>query len=688
MAYNKKQMQPLIDKFQINPDTNKLFQSIVELFDGKPNYQIWAVKAVFSKIIDPQGLRVVAEWIERNSDAIVKLEKQNVVSYNTAELIKKLRKEMDGIDRINTINHTISMFNTAQRKILKEAYLKDGMTPLDAMSSSAVSNFYKLCQGFLRLPQGKKMNVINNSSSFTSASQISNHINEALQVRYDWNKEDMLAYMANNAPDCTKVYDKGDIVIINVPSFKSSQLMCGGGRTQWCITKAESHFQSYVLSNSDNGHPNRQFFLFDFSRQDHDQLAHIGFTVSDRIHHAHSTQNNSMVGGNTVIDSKDKKSKGIEQVLSELGVNKKVYLGMLPNPNYDWNAESFEYFLATHNTDYAIAYHSGKIYIVTALNNVAARKLITNSYLKYDTLASIGDKSKIYFVMDFNKEFDDDNALVGLGFSKDIYGTLSCKKAINNYNSDITSKNYVIKELNISYDAFIEREKIPSEVLLHKYIDEGDEESAVKLIANEGKDFDVNFEFNARIPIYTAVDHHMNKLFDAIVSHPKYDPKVEDGINESLLESLIYTYGSEDAEMKEDDYKQLKHMICSIAKSPNFDINAQDYNEDTAVNLACEYPNMLWLVEILVKNRNVNINQVSLFECSALTNCLKNDNRKALAILGQRPDIKIREIDRVVAKEMGIKLEDYIKPNEGIYDDNWLSAIDTAEVSEAASAAY
>ena len=71
-----------------------------------------------------------------------------------------------------------------------------------------------------------------------------------------------------------------------------------------------------------------------------------------------------------------------------------------------------------------------------------------------------------------------------------------------------------------------------------------------------------------------------------------------------------------------------------------------------------------------------------------MTNCLKNDNRKALAILGQRPDIKIREIDRVVAKEMGIKLEDYIKPNEGIYDDNWLSAIDTAEVSAAASAAY
>ena len=688
MAYNKKQMQPLIDKFQINPETNKLFQSIVELFDGKPNYQIWAVKAVFSKIIDPQNLKLVAEWIDRNSDSIVKLEKQNIVSYNTAELIKKLKKEMEGIDRINTINHVISMYNTAQRKILKEAYLKDDVTPLSAMSTSSIEEFYKLCQGFLRLPLKKRTNVINNSSSFTTARQIANHIAEALKATYEWNKDDMLAYMANNAPDCTKVYDKGDIVIINVPSFNSSKAMCGGGRTQWCITKAEDHFRSYVLSNDGSGHPRKQFFLFDFSRPDHDNLAHIGFTVSDRIINAHSTQNNSMLGGSTVIDSKDKKSKGIETVLSELGINKKVYLGMMPNPNYDWNLDAFEYFLASHDKDYAIAYKNGNVIIVTALNNDAVGKLTANSYLKIDSLRNMGDSTKIYFVFDFNKNFDDDNAMLGLGFVKDIYGTLSCRKAINNYNADVTSKNYVVKELHIKYDSFIEKEQIPSEVLFHKYIDEGDEESAIKLIADEGKDFDVNYSFNSRVPIYMAVNSHMSKLFDAIVSHPKYDPSIEDGINESLLESLIYTYGSEDDEMKESDMKELKHMICSVAKSPNFDVNAQDYNEDTAVNLACEYPNMTWLVEMLVKNRKTDINQVSLFECTALTNCLKNDNRKSLAILGQRPDIKVREIDRIVAKEMGIKLEDYLKPNENIFDDNWLGAVEEAEASAAAAAAY
>ena len=49
MTYNKKQMQPLIDKYGINPETNKLFIKVCEMFDGKPNYQIWAVKMIFSK---------------------------------------------------------------------------------------------------------------------------------------------------------------------------------------------------------------------------------------------------------------------------------------------------------------------------------------------------------------------------------------------------------------------------------------------------------------------------------------------------------------------------------------------------------------------------------------------------------------------------------------------------------------
>ena len=35
MTYNKKQMQPLIDKFQINPETNKLFAKIIEMYEQR-----------------------------------------------------------------------------------------------------------------------------------------------------------------------------------------------------------------------------------------------------------------------------------------------------------------------------------------------------------------------------------------------------------------------------------------------------------------------------------------------------------------------------------------------------------------------------------------------------------------------------------------------------------------------------
>ena len=37
MNYSKKQLQPLIDKFQINPETNTLFISVLEMFDNQPN---------------------------------------------------------------------------------------------------------------------------------------------------------------------------------------------------------------------------------------------------------------------------------------------------------------------------------------------------------------------------------------------------------------------------------------------------------------------------------------------------------------------------------------------------------------------------------------------------------------------------------------------------------------------------
>jgi hypothetical protein len=108
-------------------------------------------------------------------------------------------------------------------------------------------------------------------------------------------------------------------------------------------------------------------------------------------------------------------------------------------------------------------------------------------------------------------------------------------------------------------------------------------------------------------------------------------------------------------------------MITAILKSDTYDFNAKDLNSDTAINIACEYPKMLWIVEALASKKSVDINIVNDFECAALGDCIRNKNLEALKIIGKRPDVKVREEDKKLAKTYGINLNDYLKPDEKIF---------------------
>jgi hypothetical protein len=103
-------------------------------------------------------------------------------------------------------------------------------------------------------------------------------------------------------------------------------------------------------------------------------------------------------------------------------------------------------------------------------------------------------------------------------------------------------------------------------------------------------------------------------------------------------------------------------------KSEKYDFNVKDLNNDTAINIACEYPKMVWIVNALASRKDVDINIVNDFECAALGVCIRNKNLEALKIIGQRPDVKVRNEDKKLAKSFGVNLNDYIKPNDGIFD--------------------
>lgn len=664
MGYNKKQMQPLIDKYAINPETNKLFINVIDMFDEQPNYQIWAVKMIFSKIIDFEQLTEIHDWAEKNQTMVKFLDKHNIVSYSSKTAIEQLVKEMKGVDMLNFVKNIISHFNTDQRKMLTNSILTKEFTPLEAYRNSKIKEWYNIFVKFNKLPMNRKNKFYSNCSRFKASEDLFQAIKSCLEETYEWNKEDFIAFMENNASDCQIVFDKGPYLIIRVPSFKSSKLLCGNGRTKWCITQQDSYFRQYVSDHSNRD----QYFMFDFSRKEADAFAHIGFTVESgsRIYCAQTCNNYDMVSGHT----QGNETLTFKQALEKAGANMSIFLRLKPLTLFKWDEKSIVELVKAQPNEYAIAYSKDGRYVINCITNNAFRNItshtLINNNVGYSTLNSKDKKE--YVFLDFNLKYDDANAFLAMVYNKDNYGTLSLSNIYDSYNNEVRSKNY-LSSIGISREDYLNCEAIEPKILLHKFIDEGDEISALKLIQKEGKKLDVNYEFGNKLPVISAVNQKMFGVFEQIVNHPSFDSSVEDGFGETLLESLIYLYGSDEISSSEDDIKALKKMIDIVISSNVYDFNIKDINSDVPLNCACESKKTLWVVEALVSNESVDVNVVNDFNCSALTNCINSNNIEALKILCQRPDLKIREEDRKLAKNAKIELDDYIKPNPSIFKD-------------------
>ena len=67
--------------------------------------------------------------------------------------------------------------------------------------------------------------------------------------------------------------------------------------------------------------------------------------------------------------------------------------------------------------------------------------------------------------------------------------------------------------------------------------------------------------------------------------------------------------------------------------------------------------------------------------------CINHKNLEILAELGKRPDLQLREEDKQLAKNSGINLDEYIKPDNSLLDDvNSMESL-LSELESAASVA-
>jgi hypothetical protein len=195
-------------------------------------------------------------------------------------------------------------------------------------------------------------------------------------------------------------------------------------------------------------------------------------------------------------------------------------------------------------------------------------------------------------------------------------------------------------------------------IQLHKLIDSGDEQGAINLINSE-RGIDVSYEYNHRIPVFSAINSNMYDLFEVIVNHPTFDSAVEDGFGESLLESLLYMYTAEETQTNAEEERIIRRLIDSILKNDSYAFNATDINKDTALSISCEFKCLDWVTRELLLKKDIDINVINDVERSALTTAIEHKNIEAIRMLSKMRGLVVRDIDRKAAKEADIDLSEY-----------------------------
>ena len=658
ISYSKKLLGPLITKYAINVEKNTLFNDIIDLFNGCPNYHVWAVKSIFSKATTFDTLKLIKAWSDANPNSIRMLSKNgNITSYSSEADFNQLLNEMHNIDRMNLVNQVASTFNTEQKKIIINASQLNEVNSLNADKNSAFMEWFELLRKYRKIHADKRKKTTSLLSAVKDADNLKRLIKDALVEKYVWDKEDMLSFVSNNTPDVRVVYNVGPIVILDIPSFKDSKTICYN-RTKWCITRDESQFKNYVLN-----HPgNHQYFFFDFSLKETEELAHVGFTVSPKegFTAAHSTSNESMLGSGIHIKGE---YWNIQKLLTKNNISMGTFMDLKKMNGWEWNVESLIKYAKNHKYD--IVCHKDNVIVLRISNSNALKALVSFSFTPIDRFP-FGDGIETYVVMNFNVSATDDSSIYTLSYQKDRYRFMSIRTAYNTYGSDVLKENFLSK-LGISSDDFVKREAIDPNILLHKYIDEMEEDAAIRTIEENYDTINVNYKLDDRIPVFSSIENGMYRAFASIVNHKSFNGDFDDGGGANILQVIVWSHYNT-PEFKKDS--TVDDLMMNLIQSGKFDLNYTDYNDDTLLSISALNTNANWLVEYLVSRPDVNINLVNDLGYTAFGNAIRYNNLEAAKIIGSRSDIKLSERDSEIIKSKKINLKEFLVPSDRVQTSN------------------
>lgn len=668
IQFNKKQMTPLIEKYQINVETNRLFEHILELFEGQQNYQVWGVKVIFSQVMKIDELEKLAEWIKANKSHISSLKKQNIVAYTSKCDMKLLSKEMRGIEMRTKVNAFISNFNTEQKKMLRRHLSFDTITPEQAVCNTTFKEFYSLVEKVEKISDWRKAKLFSNASNVhDSIDTLLVRIRNVVEETYLWDKEDCVNYIRSNFPKCEIVYDNGPYLIVKIDSYTSSKAICGHDRTRWCITNQENMWDSYTSPRDDR--QRRQYFYFDFSKNEEDELAHVGFTVEDGtgIVEAQSTENHCLREDGIKYGSH---MVNIDTIFSKCGVKKGLLLNLTKKRHFEWTMEDVLQLGIMYDDIDVIGQKDGRVFL--RITSEGAEELVFGHTCINFRNFSLYDGGEVYAIINLAVSEKDDDAILGVNYTNDAWGSKTIQQLKDQYGGDITNTSYLVDN-NIRMSDFIDFPKINDDIMLHKLICEEREDEAIELYTTS-EILNPNFEFNGDRPIFVAIEHKMWKLFDKMFTDQRCDISTTIPISGSILTTLLFLYLADEFDTSGNDEEAqdlnlIKDMIIKTIDSGRIDLNLENEVNDSALSIAAEFPQLSWALEYLLQHKELDVNKVNHFDMDAFNIAMSEKNEAAMELLGRRPDLTISRAVKNIAKENGIDYKKYINPSPDFFQE-------------------
>ena len=660
LSYSKKQINPLIEKFHIKPETNSKFKEIILMFKDQTNYQIWAIKTVFNRYASMEQLKAIKDWADENHQLVSKLSKKNIVSYSGDASMAQLFREMEGLNRFNLVKRNINKYNTDQRKIWSE-YIGNVSDGEACYANDRLSMLYSMFEKFEKYSDFKQTNFITKCSAIRSADKLIDLLDKCLKHEWDWDREELLDFVRVQTPTTDVVYDDHDVVLLNIKDFDSSAKTCGGNKTSWCITTQPSQFENYITS-----HNNKQFFMFNFKLGEKDDLSKIGFTVSSKkgIEAAHSmTNRNLLPGAGYTMDNGERTD--IYNILNKFKVPFNVFMGISKSSmKYDWNRESLVKFAQANKI--TIRYAQGNIIVLELDNTEIFKQVMGHTFVSPNNFRFGSIENKAYLIFNFNMLFDMDNSIIACAVRTDDYGTESINNAYNVYGFDMNKDmNEYMALIGLKYEDFLTDISLEPQILLQKYIDEKRVDEAIKLI-HENPDMDINYSLHSKTALLSSVIISSLDVFREIVNHPRFNGNIKkEGEDSGALQVLqAYVFSGE------EDAKVYREMLDIVLNSGKFDLNVKNATDDTMLTTSIIDSKADWVSKILIKDLAVDINAENEMGETILSYALYFASKDIVDLITKRPDLKIREVDRIAAKERNYNLDELVKPTPSLFHDS------------------